>query len=240
MQKKDYYRTLWISKNASDVEIKKAYRKWAMKYHPDRNLWDKTAEKQFKEINEAYEVLSDSKKRKVYDNPMGWFDFSQFGWASWWRGQQRGQQTQADFDVWDIFGGMFWWQGWWRGRSQTQNINFDDLFWWWGVNQNQHQHQNRRQQEQVESLDITKIVEVPIFDLILWCKIEFKNDHWKKVKLTIPKFTKPWTKFRMKDKWKSSWWKTGNLFIKVEPKMPKHVSDLDLKMLETIRDNIGY
>ena len=61
--KRDYYEVLGIQKNASTEEIKRAYRKLAGKYHPDRNPGDKSAEEKFKEIGEAYEVLSDSDKR---------------------------------------------------------------------------------------------------------------------------------------------------------------------------------
>ncbi len=67
MAKRDYYEVLGVSKNASDDEIKKAYRKLAVKYHPDRNPGDKEAEAKFKEINEAHEVLSDKQKRARYD-----------------------------------------------------------------------------------------------------------------------------------------------------------------------------
>ena len=65
--KRDYYEVLGVSKNASDDEIKKAYRKLAVKYHPDKNPGDKEAEAKFKEINEAHDVLSDKQKRARYD-----------------------------------------------------------------------------------------------------------------------------------------------------------------------------
>lgn len=67
MTEKDYYKTLGVDKKASDEEIKKAYRKLAMKYHPDRNKGDQKAEDKFKELSEAYAVLSDKEKKKQYD-----------------------------------------------------------------------------------------------------------------------------------------------------------------------------
>lgn len=69
MNKKDYYSILGIDKKSSKDEIKKAYRALAMKYHPDKNPGDKQAEDTFKDINEAYEVLSDDSKKSAYDNP---------------------------------------------------------------------------------------------------------------------------------------------------------------------------
>ena len=65
--KRDYYEVLGVSKDASADDIKKAYRKMAMKYHPDRNPGDKEAEEKFKEVGEAYEVLSDADKKARYD-----------------------------------------------------------------------------------------------------------------------------------------------------------------------------
>ena len=83
MEFKDYYKILNVSKNATDKEIKQAYRKLARKYHPDVNPGNRQAEERFKEINEAYQVLSDPKRRAEYD---------QFG-AEWARGGQSQQQA---------------------------------------------------------------------------------------------------------------------------------------------------
>ncbi|GAG09268.1 unnamed protein product, partial [marine sediment metagenome] len=63
----DYYKILGVNKNATKEELKKAYRKLALKYHPDKNKGDKDAEEKFKKVNEAYAVLSNDKKRKQYD-----------------------------------------------------------------------------------------------------------------------------------------------------------------------------
>ena len=129
---KDYYATLGVKKTATPEEIRKAFRKAARKYHPDVNPNDKKAEEKFKEISEANDVLSDEKKRKVYDQlgfysdqidpaqaeayarqqrdggvpvDFGGFDFSGF------QGGQAGQQAGAGSSTWgsfkDIFSGIF-------------------------------------------------------------------------------------------------------------------------------------
>src|ERR1700726_1346236 len=69
----DYYKILGVGKNASDEEIKKAYRKLARQYHPDRNPGNKQAEERFKEISQAHDVLADADKRKAYDRGTGPF-----------------------------------------------------------------------------------------------------------------------------------------------------------------------
>jgi len=74
-ERPDYYKSLGVGKNASDEEIRKAYRKLARKYHPDRNQGDKQAEERFKQISQAHDVLSDAEKRKAYDRGSGPFGF---------------------------------------------------------------------------------------------------------------------------------------------------------------------
>src|SRR5947209_7579990 len=75
----DYYKILGVGKNASEEEIKKAYRKLARQYHPDRNAGDKGAEERFKQISQAHDILSDSEKRKAYDRGTGPFGFGMPG-----------------------------------------------------------------------------------------------------------------------------------------------------------------
>ncbi len=102
MQKRDYYEVLGVSKNSTKLEIKKAYRKLAIKYHPDKNPGDKKAEEKFKEAAEAYDVLGDDEKRAKYDQ----FGHSAFAGPSGGGGFQGGM-TMEDIlrNFGDIFGG---------------------------------------------------------------------------------------------------------------------------------------
>ncbi|ACH93587.1 MULTISPECIES: DnaJ C-terminal domain-containing protein [Borrelia] len=103
---KDYYNILGVNKNATTEEIKKAYKKLAIKYHPDKNKENKFAEEKFKEINEAYEVLSSPQKKSNYDN-FGNADFNNnFNTDSFTKGfKNSGFQHFDNFDLFsDIFG----------------------------------------------------------------------------------------------------------------------------------------
>ena len=97
MAKRDYYEVLGVSKTATEEEIKKAYRKIALQNHPDTHPNDKDAEERFKEASEAYEVLSDAKKRSAYD---------QFGFSGMndFQGGAAGNYSNVYRDFSDIFG----------------------------------------------------------------------------------------------------------------------------------------
>jgi curved DNA-binding protein len=133
MRYKDYYKILGIDKNASEDEIKKAYRKLARKYHPDVNPDNKEAERKFKEINEANEVLSDPKKRKKYDTyGMDWAKVSDEQHEAWNKAGGYRSQSQyhtgetQDFDMDDfsdffrsMFGGGFSGSSYTHRRSRS-------------------------------------------------------------------------------------------------------------------------
>ena len=114
----DYYKILGVEKWSSDSDIKKAYRRLAQKYHPDKNPWDKKAEAKFKEVSEAYEVLWDPQKKSNYDqfwsaqwSPFwGWWWYWSYWWFQWW-----------GIDMDDIFSSFFWW--WFSGGQQQRR-------WW--------------------------------------------------------------------------------------------------------------
>ena len=138
MSKRDYYEVLGVSKGASDDEIKKAFRKLAVKYHPDKNPGDKEAEEKFKEANEAYSVLSDKQKRARYDQ----FGHAGMGGAGSAGGNPfegfggfGGQSFNFDFGgggFEDILGSLFGMGGGFRGARRgrdyrtTCTIDFDE------------------------------------------------------------------------------------------------------------------
>lgn len=136
MEYKDYYKLLGVEKTANQDEIKKAYRKLAVKYHPDKNQGDKNAEAKFKEVAEAYEVLGDAEKRKQYDQlGANWKQYQNSGFdpssGTNRRGGRRTYETNGDDS--EFFGGSgfsdffesFFGRGRNRGRSSSYGYDFE-------------------------------------------------------------------------------------------------------------------
>ena len=113
MSKRDYYEVLGVNKSADESEIKKAYRKLAMKYHPDRNQGDAEAEAKFKEASEAYSILYDKEKRSAYD---------QFGHSAVDGSAQGGGFDFSSSQFSDIFEDFFWRLFFFWRRRKTKKI----------------------------------------------------------------------------------------------------------------------
>src|ERR1035438_7434423 len=116
MSKRDYYEILGVERGASEEEIKKAYRKLAVKFHPDKNPGDKTAEEQFKQLGEAYEILNDAQQRAAYDRH-GHAAFDKRGGGGFARGAAGGFH-----DPFDIFREVF--------RSEERRVGNESRCAW--------------------------------------------------------------------------------------------------------------
>lgn len=188
MDYKDYYKTLGVAKNASEKEIKSAYRQLAQKYHPDKNPGDKKSEDKFKDLNEAYEVLGDPQKRAKYDQlgssyaqwermgkPGGGFDFGQWAGSS---GGPGGTYTNID----DILG-----QG---GFSDF----FTSLFGGAGASTSGGRFGARRYTSRGE--DIEQPVEITLEEAFTGAKRTLQKDG-RRLEVSIPAGARTGTKVRI-------------------------------------------
>lgn len=186
MDYKDYYKTLGVTKNASDKEIKSAFRQLAQKYHPDKNPGDTKAEDKFKDLNEAYEVLSDPQKRAKYDQlgssyaqwermgkPGGGFDFGQ------WTGSSGGG-TYTNID--DIL-----------GQSGFSDF-FTSLFGGAGQNTGGGRFGARRYTSRGE--DIEQPVEITLEEAFTGAKRTLQKDG-RRLEISIPAGARTGTKVRI-------------------------------------------
>ncbi len=220
MEYKDYYKILGVSRNATEKEIKQAYRRLARKYHPDVNPGNKEAEERFKEINEAHEVLTDTEKRKKYDqlgaNWQQWQrmgrDPSSFDWSQWFARQPGGGRVRVEYgDLGDLFGGGVF------------SDFFEALFGGVGSPTTAGWRETRRSRR---GQDYEQPVDVTLEEAFHGSKRVLQMDG-QRLEVKIPPGVKTGSKVRVASKGGpgSSGGKRGDLFLKINV-LPHHVFEL--------------
>ncbi len=220
MEYKDYYQTLGVSKTATQDEIKKAYRKLARKHHPDMNPGDKTAEEKFKEINEAYEALSDPDKRKKYDQfGAQWQDYTRrggqpqdFDWTQWaGRGQPGGYtRTVTPEELEQMFGGGFSGAG---GGLGGFSDFFEALFGGLG---GRAAGRERSAPQPARSLDAEHPVEISLEEAFHGTTRSLHYEDGRRIEAKIPPGVKSGSKVRLSGQAQTSGGQSGDLYLKIE------------------------
>lgn len=206
MEYKDYYKILGVDRSASSDEIKRVYRKLALKYHPDKNPDDSQAEERFKEINEAYEVLGDSTKRAKYDqlgsSYRAWEraggQTGSFDWSEWMAGGPGGVRVEVG-DFGDVLGGF--------------SDFFSAIFGGMGA-----QQQGFRTQGRGRGRDIEQPITITLAEANTGTTRTLRTNG-KNIEVTIPAGARTGTKVRVSGHGEAGVQKSGDLFlvINVEP-----------------------
>jgi curved DNA-binding protein len=218
MEYRDYYQLLNISKTASQDEIKKAYRKLAREYHPDVNPDDPNAEEKFKDINEAYQVLSDTEKREKYDRfGSQWKQYQQtggrsedFDWSQWAaQGQRGGPQyrtvTQDEFE--QMFGG---------GLGGFSDF-FETLFGGTAGTRSTRRTTGGPSYQRVQkSSDVEHTVEITLEEAFHGTTRLLKFEDGRRIEATIPPGVKTGSKIRLSGQGGSGMSGSGDLFLKIK------------------------
>lgn len=220
MEYKDYYNILGVSRDASQDEIKKKYRKLAAKYHPDKNPDDKSAEDKFKEIGEAYEVLKDPEKRKLYDKVgSDWKRYQDAGASAddfnWSQYANRGGGQRINME--DIFGG-----GRAGGSGSPFSSFFETIFGGGGDPFGGRQSQARQYQSRAQTSrrqkgrDSQAQVDIDLKDLLTGVEKQFRING-ERVKIKIPAGIESGKKLKLKGKGQPSptGGAKGDLYLKV-------------------------
>ncbi len=223
MEYRDYYQTLGVSKNADQDEIKKAYRKLARKYHPDVNPDDPNAEEKFKDINEAYQVLSDEDKRQKYDRfGSQWKQYQQrggrsedFDWSQWAaQGQPGGTQyrtvSQEEFE--QMFGGGL------GGFSDFFETLFGGVG---GVGGARRTTQRSRPQTMRQARDIEHPVDITLEEAFNGTTRLLSFEGGRRIEATIPPGVKTGSKIRLSGQGAEGARGAGDLYLKIKV-LPHH------------------
>ncbi len=221
MDYKDYYKILGVSKNASEKDIKSAYRKLARKYHPDVNQDNKGAEERFKEINEAYEVLGDPQNRSKYDRlGANWKQWQQVGgsandfdWSQWFGNGAPGaggprvnvRYGGAD-DLGDIFGG---------GGGGFSDF-FTSIFGGMGGGSRRRTTTSEINSSTPSNMDIEHDLEISLSEAYHGTN-RIINKEGRRLQVKIPKGAKTGTKVRVRGEGNRTYGgQTGDLYLKVK------------------------
>ena len=238
---KNYYDILGVTKSASDEEIKKAYKKMTMQHHPDRNKWDTKAEAKFKEINEAYQTLGDTKKKANYDQfgsaeGQPWFGWGQGGFSGFQWQSRQAQDFGGFEDIFSQFGGAR------RGSSESVEFDMGDIFGnmgsWGRPKKQRDAYEEMKTEEMKPNLDVTETIEIPFLDFLYDTTINVRTVYNKHLTLKVKAGTKPGTKYKISGKWRTSEWKTGDMYVIVDAKMPKEIPQSLKPMVDALKSQL--
>jgi curved DNA-binding protein len=225
MEYKDYYKTLGVGKSADKDEIKKAYRKMARQYHPDMNPGDKKSEEKFKEVNEAYEVLSDPAKREKYDKfGSSWQQYERgggrpedFDWGQWTTrpGGQTYTRTMTPEDLEQMLGGSFSRE---FGGIGGFSDFFEALFGNLGGRAGSGQPRTARTTRSTRGRDAEQNVQISLEDAFRGTTMSLQWEDGRRIESKIPPGVKTGSKIRLSGQGGSGagGGEAGDLYLKVE------------------------